>query len=200
MGLLFTTWYETQYKGFKMMLEKTQEFFSFWWLKAIVGTCFAFVTSIANWFVGELNVNVLLFYLLCILFIVDFILGWIASCKDKKYTIPKFELILFKFLRYTYYIVLITIASLIIKWGIGYGFAEIFNGFIGFMAATELASITRHSDTLGIPIHPVIRSIIYAMPNRFKKHVEENVNPQTEFDYQESLNDNNLDDTLSKKE
>lgn len=185
-------------KGLKNMVYKTQEFFNLWWLKALIGSGLAFITGVGNWFVGELGVNVPLFYLFCGLFLADFCLGWLVSYKKHKYSKPQFAEILLKFLRYTYYIVLVIIASLILKWSTGIGYTEVFNGFIGFMAANELASLARHSDQLGIPLHPLVKSIVYALPNRLKKDIQYNINPE-EVE-QEEQQDKNLDIIIKEKE
>lgn len=176
-------------KGLKNMIHKTHEFFNLWWLKALIGSGLAFITGISNWFVGELGVNVPLFYLFCVLFITDFCLGWFSNYKKHQYKKPKFSEILLKFLRYTYYIVLVSVASLILKWSIGLGYTEVFNGFIGFMAANELASIARHSDMLGIPLHPLVKTIVYALPNRLKKEVEIHITTEEETTLEKNVDD-----------
>lgn len=172
----------------KEMLEKTQHFFSFWQLKAVAGMSLAYITSGFNWVAGELNASVPLFYILCGLFVADFIFGWAERQKLGKASLRGFGIVLKKFVRYAIYIALIVVAALIVRYGLGVFYAEFFNGFIGFMAAVELGSVVRHMDKLGIPVHPLIKGIVYAMPHKFKKELENFCLPENEEDNDDGQN------------
>lgn len=113
-----------------------------------------------------------LLFLVFLLVCLDFALGIMQACYKKRFSWPIFKRGISKYPLYTVYIFLMATMSISLHRSTGYG-SGLLNLFLAYLCMTEIFSIIKNFERLGVYVPPILLHIIYGVSHKIEKTIKD---------------------------
>lgn len=170
---MYDTW--SIEREWKELLEYSQQIFSGWNIKTMLGALIALIVSCVHFYATFFGADVKLVVMLIIAMFLDLLLGILQAKRTGWFSWTKLRKSTPKYVLYSFYLLLIGAASLTIQLAVypplGIG---IINLVIGYFVAMELVSIAKNFERYtGEPLPYPIHEIIHGVYKKMNRHVDE---------------------------
>lgn len=148
-------------------------------------------------------------FLLALVFLLtcfDLFLGITQACIKQCFSAPTLKRGLAKLPLYCIYIFLIAVMSISLQRSTGFG-GGLLNLFLAYLCITEIFSIIKNFERLGLYMPPLLQHIVYGVSHKIEKTIKDTYKidaghtmPETYYEDNETGETESNQETISKKE